>query len=128
MDLLSASASKSLFDQFLAERRYLKNVTPDTIDWYQTAYKAFQRALGSKSPDITKQSLQRFVVSMRERGVKSITCNTYIKAINAFCRWLHQEGHLAEPLRLGLLKTELRVIPTLTDAEVRALLTFKPKS
>jgi hypothetical protein len=34
MDPLSASASKSLFEQFLSERRYLKNVTPRTIEWY----------------------------------------------------------------------------------------------
>jgi len=33
----------ALFKQFLNERRYLKNVTADTIDWYETAFKAFRR-------------------------------------------------------------------------------------
>jgi hypothetical protein len=47
MDPLSASVvdhrcdllSSALFAQFLDERRYLKNVTPDTIEWYETAFK-----------------------------------------------------------------------------------------
>ena len=43
MDLLSTSR---LFDDFLAQRRYLKNVTPSTIEWYETAFKAVQRTHG----------------------------------------------------------------------------------
>ena len=38
MDLLSTSF---LFQQFLDQRRYLKNVTPSTIEWNETAFKAF---------------------------------------------------------------------------------------
>jgi hypothetical protein len=49
MDPLSASVdeprrdllSSALFRQFLDERHYLKNVTPRTIEWYETAFKAF---------------------------------------------------------------------------------------
>lgn len=37
MDPLSTC---DLFGQFLTERRYLKNVAPSTIEWYQTAFKA----------------------------------------------------------------------------------------
>ena len=29
-----------LFEQFLAQRRYLRNVTPSTIEWYETAFKS----------------------------------------------------------------------------------------
>jgi hypothetical protein len=58
---------KSLFEQFLTERRYLKNVTPATIEWYETAFKALQRAAGAESPPLTKPNLQQFVVSLRTR-------------------------------------------------------------
>ena len=34
-----------LFDQFLIERRYLKNVTDRTLVWYQVAFKNYQRQL-----------------------------------------------------------------------------------
>jgi len=126
VDLLSPS-SATLFEQFLNERRYLKNVTPDTIDWYETAFKAFRRTLSNDAPPITKSSLQSFVVKMRQRDVKPVSVNTYIKALNAFCRWLHEEGHLAERLELPLLKLEKRVVQTLTDEQMTALLARKPK-
>ena len=35
----------SLFEQFLRERRYLKNVTPKTEAWYQSAFDALPRTV-----------------------------------------------------------------------------------
>jgi integrase/recombinase XerD len=136
MDLLATSnvdhrndplAYAELFEQFVNERRYLKNVTDDTIEWYETAWKALHRALNTNAPDITKTTLQNFVVAMRARGAKPISVNTYIKALNAFCRWLHEEGHHRERLKLPLLKLERRVLQTLTDEQIRALVGRKPK-
>src|SRR4029453_15189444 len=97
-------ASCFLFEQFLAQRRYLHNVTPSTIEWYETAFKALQRASGDESPHLTKSSLQNFVVALGGGNVKPVSVNTYIKAMNAFCRWLHIEGHHAVHLELSLLK------------------------
>jgi integrase/recombinase XerD len=127
MDPLSASSSQSLFEQFLSERRYLKNVTPRTIEWYETAFKAFQKAHSAAAPELTRSSLQQFVIVTRERGVRPISCNTYIKALNAFCLWLHEEGHLSHRLELPLLKVEKRIIQTLTDEAMEALLSVKSK-
>ena len=124
MDPLSTSF---LFSQFLDQRRYLKNVTPSTIEWYETAFKALQRAHDTPNPPLTKTSLQQFVVSVRQRGVKPISCNTYIKALNAFCLWLRDEGHASERTELPLLKVEHRIIATLTDEQMQALLSTKPK-
>jgi hypothetical protein len=67
MDLLSTT---QLFQQFLAERRYLRNVTPSTIEWYETAFRALQRAQNIESPLITKTTLQQFVIDLRRRNVK----------------------------------------------------------
>ena len=111
----------------LAQRRYLRNVTPSTIEWYETAFKALQKVLGADVPPLTKSSLQQFVVSVRHRGVKPVSCNTYIKALNAFCPWLHTEGHLSGPLQLPLLKVEQRIIQTLSDPSMQALLSQKPQ-
>ena len=71
MDLLSTSC---LFEQFLAQRRYLKNATPSTIEWYETAFKALQREHGT-NPELSKATLQSFVTSLRQRGVKPVSCN-----------------------------------------------------
>jgi hypothetical protein len=54
MNLLSTSC---LFEEFLAQRRYLKNVTPSTIEWYETAFKAPQREHGT-NPELSKSRLQ----------------------------------------------------------------------
>jgi site-specific recombinase XerD len=124
MDLLSTSG---LFEQFLAQRRYLKNVTPSTIEWYETAFKALQREHGT-NPELWKSSLQGFVTSLRQRGVKPVSCNTYIKALNALSRWLHDEGHAAQRVDLPRLKVEKRILPTLSDEQIRALLSRKPKT
>jgi integrase/recombinase XerD len=123
MDPLSTSF---LFQQFLTQRRYLKNVTPSTIEWYETAFKALQRSLGA-DPPLTKASLQQFVVSLRQRDVKPISCNTYFKALNTFCLWLHEEGHLSERVALSPLKFEKRLIETLTDEQMKIRLTVKPQ-
>jgi integrase/recombinase XerD len=124
MDLLSTS---SLFQQFLNERRFLRNVTPSTIEWYETAFKALQRTHGSE-PSLTRAKLQSFVVALRHRGVKPISCNTYIKALNAFCKWLHDEGHAHERLELATLRLEKRMLQTLTDEQIQTLLSVKPKT
>jgi hypothetical protein len=38
--------------------------------------------------------------------------NTYLGAMNAFCGWLHAEGHVAEPIKLAKLRVEK--LPSLT--------------
>jgi hypothetical protein len=63
-----------LFQQFLRERIYLKNVTPKTRVWYESAWKAFVAAHANRpehpsgSPLITRSDLNHFVVHLRERG------------------------------------------------------------
>ena len=50
MDPLSTCV---LFGQFLAERRYLRNVTTSTLEWYETAFKSLQKTLGADVPPLT---------------------------------------------------------------------------
>ena len=119
----------TLFDQFLKERTYLRNVTPSTLTWYQVAFKNYLACLEAEAPTLpTKASLLQFVVRQRDRGVRPVTCNTYIGAMNAFCRWLHEERHLVEPLKLKKLRVERRVLELLNDTQLRHLLAFKPKT
>jgi hypothetical protein len=105
----------------------LRNVTSSTIAWYETAFKALERTHGAEPP-LTRTALHAFVVDPRQRGVKPISCNTYIKALNAFCKWLHDEGHAPDRLELQTLNLETRILQTLTDAQVQTLLAAKPKT
>jgi hypothetical protein len=63
MDLLATS---TLFQQFLNERRFLRNVTPSTIEWYDTAFKALQRTHGAEPP-ITRSTVG-FVVDLWQQS------------------------------------------------------------
>jgi integrase/recombinase XerD len=127
------STLDTYFAQFVRERIYLNNVTPKTREWYETAWKAFARFQSTeppRSPDvpvITRNDLQRFVVHLRERGVKPVSCNCWLGAMNAFCAWLHAQGILSEPLRLRRQKLERRLLRLHDQSAIRALLQFKAK-
>jgi integrase/recombinase XerD len=116
-----------LFDQFLKERRFLKNVTPRTLTWYGVAFRNYRAVVpGDDLP--SKASLQALVIALRERGIRPVTVNTYIAAMNAFCVWLQQEGHLAAPVKLQKLRVEKRVLTLLDDAQMRVLVRFRPRT
>ena len=66
------------FNDFIRERRYLNNVSPDTISWYTHAFKW----LPSESP--TQDELKATVLRMCEKGLKATGCNGPIRAINAY--------------------------------------------
>jgi integrase/recombinase XerD len=123
-----------LFEQFLRERTYVLNVTPATREWYECAWKAYK---GSRSDEsdralsvalIGKADLQQFVVHLRERGVRPVTCNTWIRAMNAFCRWLHEQGELPAPVKLAPQRLEKRIIRTHDQVAIRSLLNSRPKT
>ena len=114
------------FHEFIRSREYLKNVTPKTVAWYRDSFTAFQRF--HPSDEYTKHSLERFVIALRDRGPSPISCNTYCRAINAYLRWLHDEGHVRELLRIAPLKTERKVLATFSRAQVDAFLHWKPRT
>jgi site-specific recombinase XerD len=132
----------TLFDQFLRERIYLKAVTPRTKLWYRTAWKAFEASQAADGEEklngkisnppalpenLTKARLQTFVVHLRDRGLKPRSVNTYLQALNAFARWLHEE-HSHSPAHLPLLKTEKRVLATLSAQQIQQLISYHPQS
>jgi integrase/recombinase XerD len=103
------------FEQFIRERRYLQNVSPRTIEWYEQSFKW----LPSESP--TQEHLNEAVVRMRERGLKATGCNCVIRAINAYLKWS------GSSLKIRPLKEPKLVLPTLTEAQVKSLVAWKPQ-
>ncbi len=83
-----------LFDRFLQERRYLKNVSPRTIEWHEQSLKW----LGVEQP--TETDLRDFVLRMRTAGLKASSVNCRIGSVNAYLGWT---GSL---LRIPKLKQE----------------------
>jgi integrase/recombinase XerD len=113
-----------LFEQFLKEKQYLQGISPLTIRSYK---QALDRLIKSGATEISKASLNKFVVFMREQGLAITTCNISLRSMNAFCTWLFENGHIPENFKLKQLKEEKKVITGYTDEDIKKVLSFKPE-
>lgn len=84
------------------------------------------REIDPSLPALSRAHLTALVVSSRDRGLRTVTVNTWLRALNAFSRWLQDEGVLHERVKLQPLRVEKRFVKTHDDAVLRAVLTFKP--
>ena len=48
--------------------------------------------------------------------------------MNAFCAWLHDEGHAAGRVKLSKLRVERRVLQLLDETQMRVLIGYKSSS
>jgi site-specific recombinase XerD len=112
-----------LFERFLQERLYLKGVSPETLRYYRWVRRAFEPILANP----TKNGMLDCIQGMLARHVSPTSVNTYLRGPKAYTRWLHQEGELKEPLKVQFLKTESKVLATLSPEHIRGLLVFRPK-
>ena len=126
---MTATPLDLLFARFLKERKYLRNVRPRTIEWYELVWATFKksatRSLTDPS-DISADDLQQYVYAMRDRGVRSVTCNSRIRALNAILRWMHERGDLTKRVHLRPPRPEKRLIETLPAEAIRAIVVFRP--
>jgi integrase/recombinase XerD len=112
-----------MFEQFLREKLFLSNVSPRTIRYFKWCYSRFKKS----NPEFTKQSLNSWVISLRESGISISTINSYIRGINSFLSWLYQNEHLKEPLKIKLLREPQRILKVFSDQQLKALLFYRPK-
>ena len=121
---------KALYDNFLQERRFLKNCAPKTLRSYGQAWDAFESVLlPVKEPDAVRPALKSGVVQLMGTGrLKASSINVYLRAMNAFVRWASAEEHLNPPVKgIPLLKTPVKVIKTLNESQVHQMAQFKPR-
>lgn len=104
------------FDEFVLERKYLMNVSPATISWYQHA----EKWLPCESP--TPDQLKQVVFRMREAGLKPTGCNAALRALNCYLKWSGAQH------KIPLLKEPQLALPTFTAQQVATLCKWKPKS
>jgi integrase/recombinase XerD len=111
-----------LFEQFLKDKIFLCNLSPRTIDSYRQAYAAFEKHKG----ELNKAGLKNFVINMREAGLSPGGCNNYIRSINSYLTWLHENGH-TELLKIKQLPKPQTVIKVFTEQHIQLLIRYKPK-
>jgi integrase/recombinase XerD len=112
-----------LFDRFLQERTYLKGVSPETLRYYRWVHRAFQPILSNP----TNAGMLGCIQKLLSDGVSPISVNTYLRAFKAYLRWLQTEGYLREAFKVQFLKTEAKVLATLSADQIKRLLEFRPR-
>jgi integrase/recombinase XerD len=112
-----------LFDRFLQERTYLKGVSSDTLAYYRNVRRAFQTILAEP----TKQGMLESIQKLLAGGVSPISVNTYLRGFKAYIRWLQSEGHTKEVFKVQFLKTDQKILQTLSEAAVTSILKFSPQ-
>ncbi|MEN6535761.1 MAG: tyrosine-type recombinase/integrase [Bryobacteraceae bacterium] len=120
----------NLYDLFVQERKYLKNVSPKTLDWYRYSFRPFGLHLQGVpcQPQAMRQALKTAVMALAASELQACSINDYLRAINAFLRWCKDEEHLPELLKLDYLKEEQKVIQTFNPQQIQTLLGWKPKT
>lgn len=66
-------------------------------------------------------------MAMRKRGLAPGGINMYARTINSYLSWLHEEGHLAEKLKVKLLRNNPKPIRALTDTDIKRRVFLRPK-
>jgi hypothetical protein len=99
----------------IQERRYLKNVTSQTLEWNQRSFIAFD---GAPEPEAV---IKQGIVERRDRGVSATSVNTRPRCINAELLWL------AEPVKIPRLKEAQKVLAALNPDHVKRQVAFRQK-
>ena len=116
-----------LFSDYMKEKKYLQNVSEATIRYYTKAFKFFiQYTSIEEVEEITKPRLDKFLVTLREHGKTPENINCIIKGVNPFLAWLSRNEYI--PLyKLKELQTNKKVQEAYTDAELKKIISFKPR-
>jgi integrase/recombinase XerD len=117
---------KKLFEEFIREKRFIKNITLATENYYDQSWLAYQRY--APPIELSKVQLVKWVMAMREADVKPTSCNTYISAVNTFLRWLHENEHIPKPLRAEKLKVEENGFSLPPESQLELILRYQPRS
>lgn len=116
----------NLFLQFVKERRYFKNTSELTVEFYYRCWNRFRKAL-PETQTIDKPTLNEFLIQLRESGIAPVTCNITIRGINSFLSWLFENEYTQEHLKLKQLKIEKKILKTFNDSHLKAILSWKPR-
>jgi hypothetical protein len=65
---------------------------------------------------------------MREAGKSAACCDAYTRGINPFLTWLFENDHLPQHLKIKRSKLEQMIMKTFTEVELKALVSYKPKT
>jgi len=112
---------KTLLDNFFLVSQ-VNGKRPKTLQWYKDTLIPFTNSVSLD--DLSVYSINKYIVSLRERGLKPASIDTHVRAIKAFLKFLYEEGYLEENISAKIKKIKLpKQYPyVLNDEQVYSLL------
>ena len=112
------------FEEFIIDQK-VKNNSPKTIEYYQMAFRQFQRYYDcdNEITTIDIKLLKGYTLHLKEKDITDTSMQSYIRAFRAFLSWCYTEDILIENLseKYRLPKSKRKVIDVLTDEEIKRL-------
>ncbi|MCD8398651.1 MAG: tyrosine-type recombinase/integrase [Lachnospiraceae bacterium] len=111
------------FAQFVKKCR-IKNLSDKTILDYETKMIRFYNFIEKTEPvsSISEETIDDFILSLRDEGVKDITINSYLRSIRAFLYYCMECDYIAPSFKVRLPKAEKKIKETYSDDELERLL------
>lgn len=109
--------------EFLLDQQIRGN-SRHTIEYYTRSLDKFRQSVSvGQTEELTPLICKQFTVDLMNSGIKSISVQSYVRAIRSYLTWLYENGYHNQNIseRYKLPKAKKEVIDVLTDDEVEKL-------
>src|ERR1043166_3407883 len=114
----------NLFAEYLLECRYVKNLSPRTIECYEGCFRAVKPFVDENDGDWPRAMMALAATGRRNPG----GINIIVRAMKPFLRWLHEKGHVSRPVKLTKQREPRLIIETLSEDHLKRLIGLKPST
>jgi site-specific recombinase XerD len=104
-----------VIERFIQERKYLGNVSVKTLMWYKDSFRAFEGAFE------TEEQIKQRIVEIRQRGVRAVSVNTYLRCIRAYWEWQGKQWTIPR------LKEEQKILTVFNAEQIARIVKCKPE-
>lgn len=107
------------------EECHLKNLRPHTIKYYRENLQSKNQPL----VNMIERDIKLMILDMQERGLKTTTINTRLRALRCFFNFLYNNKHIKKnPMaNVKLLKQRKEVVPSFSKEQVKLLFSLCDK-
>ena len=110
-------------EEFILERR-LRNLSPETIEWYRKSLQRYTRFNGVLLSSVTITHIRSLIGEMMDQGLAPGTINGILQAMKALLNWAIEEDIAVgvDPRRLRAQRQPRMMPELMTDEQIVALI------
>jgi integrase/recombinase XerD len=113
-----------VFNEFI-EHCIIKNLSEETIKWYQNRFSIFQQFINDEYiliNEISSKTVDGYILYLRGRATcNEVTINSYLKGLRAFLYYAMEMNYLVK-FKIRIIKVDKKIKETYTDEELAMLL------